>query len=61
MSTLLHLKWITNKDLSYGTWNSAQCYLPTWMGDGFGEEWIHLWTVTAAMKLKDTCSLEEKV
>ena len=23
--TLLYLKWITNKDLLYSTWNSAQC------------------------------------
>ena len=23
MYTLLYLKWITNKDLLYGTWNSA--------------------------------------
>ena len=27
--TLLHLKWITNKDLLYSTWNSAQ---PGWEG-----------------------------
>ena len=26
MYTLLYLKWITNKDLLYSTWNSAQCY-----------------------------------
>ena len=25
MYTLLYLKWITNKDLLYNTWNSAQC------------------------------------
>ena len=25
MYTLLYLKWITNKDLLYSTWNSAQC------------------------------------
>ena len=24
MYTLLHLKWITNKDLLHSTWNSAQ-------------------------------------
>ena len=36
MYTLLYLKWITNKDLLYSTWNSAQCYVPTWMGVGFG-------------------------
>ena len=27
--TLLYLKWITNKD-----WNSAQCYMPAWVGEG---------------------------
>jgi len=38
MYTLLYLKWITKKTLLYSTWNSAQCYVPTWMGGGFGEE-----------------------
>ena len=32
MYTLLYLKWITNKDLLYSTWNSAQCDVPAWMG-----------------------------
>ena len=27
MYTLLYLKWITNTDLLYSTWNSAQCYV----------------------------------
>ena len=36
--TLLHLKWITNKDLLYSTWNSAQCYVAVWMGEGLGGE-----------------------
>ena len=36
MYTVLYLKWITNKDLSYSTWNSVQCYAPAWMGVGFG-------------------------
>ena len=27
MYALLFLKWITNKDLPYGTWYSAQCYM----------------------------------
>ena len=27
MYTLLYLKWVTNKDLRYSTWNSAQCYV----------------------------------
>ena len=37
MYTLLYLKWITNKNLLYSTWNSAQCYVPAWMGSGLGE------------------------
>ena len=32
MYMLLYLKWITNKNLLYSTWNSAQCYVPAWMG-----------------------------
>ena len=28
MYTLLYLKWITNKNLLYSAWNSAQCYVP---------------------------------
>ena len=44
MYTLLYLKWITNKDLLYSTWNSAQHYVAAWMGEGFGEEQIHVYT-----------------
>ena len=32
MYTLLYLKWVSNKDLLYSTWNSAQCYVAAWMG-----------------------------
>ena len=42
MYTLLYLKWITNKDLLYSTWNSVQCYVTAWMGGEFGGEWIHV-------------------
>ena len=42
MYTLLYLKWITNKDLLYRIWNSAQGYEPAWMGGGLGGEWIHI-------------------
>ena len=42
MYTLLYLKWITNKQLLYSMWNSAQCYVAAWMGVGFGGEWIHV-------------------
>ena len=38
MYTQLYLKWISNKNLLYSTWNSAQCYVPAWMGKGFGGE-----------------------
>ena len=38
MYTLLYLQWITNKDLLYSTWNSAQCYVAAWMGSKFGAE-----------------------
>ena len=34
MDTLV--KWITNKDLLYSTWTSAQCYVPAWIREGFG-------------------------
>ena len=37
------LKWITNQDLLYSTWNSAQCYVAAWMGGEFGGEWIHMY------------------
>ena len=38
MYTLLCLKWITNKDLLYSTWNSVQHYVAAWMGGEFGGE-----------------------
>ena len=40
MYTLLYLKWITNKELLYSIWNSAQRYVAAWMGGEFGGEWI---------------------
>ena len=43
MYTLLHLKWITNKDLLYSTGYSARCYVAAWMGGEFGGEWIHVY------------------
>ena len=42
MYTLLHLKWITNKDLLGSTGNSARCYAAAWMGGEFAE-WIHVY------------------
>ena len=43
MYTLLHLKWVTNEDLLFSTWNSAQYYVPAWIGGRFGGEWIHVY------------------
>ena len=34
--TLLYFKWITNKDLLYSIWNSAQCIVAARMGREFG-------------------------
>ena len=41
MYTLLYFEWITNKNLLYSTGNSAQGYVPAWLGAGFKREWIH--------------------
>ena len=55
ISTLLYLKWITNRDLLYSTWNSVQCYVAAWMGGDFGgkmdtcvcmAESLHCWPET---------------
>ena len=59
MYTLLYLKWIDNKDLLYSTQNSARCYVPTWMGGGFGREWlpVYVWLspFTVHLKLPQNC------
>ena len=59
MYTLLYLKWITNKNLLYGTWNSAHCYVPARMGGELGGEWKHVYvwlsTFTVHLKLSQCC------
>ena len=59
MYTLLYLKWITNKNLLYSTWSSAQCYVPAWVGEGLGGKWIHVcaWLspFTVHLKLSQHC------
>ena len=61
MYTLLYLKWITNKDLLYRPWNSAQYYVAAWMGGKFGEEWIHVYVwlspFSFQLKLSQHCFL----
>ena len=60
MYTLLYLKWITNKHLLYSTWNSAQCYVPAWMGGGLRGEWTHVYgwlsPFTVYLKLPQHCN-----
>ena len=50
---------LTNKDLLYNIWNTAQHYVPTWMGEGLGGEWIHVYVqlspFTVHLKLPQTC------
>ena len=57
--TLLYLKWITNKELLYCTWNSAPCHVAAWMGGEFGGEWIHAYVelspFAAHLKLSQHC------
>ena len=59
MYTLLYLKWITNKDLVYSTWNSAQCYSEAWLGGEFGKKQIHVYVplspFTVHLKLSQHC------
>ena len=40
--------------LRASTWNSAQCYVAAWMGEGFGGEWIHVYVQLSpfAVRLK---------
>ena len=43
MYTLLYFKWITNKNLLYSIWDSAQCGVAAWMGGEFGGECIRVY------------------
>ena len=54
MYTLLYLKWKTDKDLLYSTWNSAQFYVAAWMAGEAGEEWmyVYVWLSPFAVHLK---------
>ena len=57
MYTLLYLKWITGK--FYDTWNSAQCYVTTWMGEVFRGDWIYVYvwlsSFVVLLKLSQHC------
>ena len=58
MYTLLYLRWITNKNPLYSTWNSVQCSVPAWMRGDFGVEWIHayVWLSPFTVYLPETIS-----
>ena len=43
MCTLLNLEWITNKDLLYSIWDSAQCQVAAWIGGELRGEWIYVY------------------
>ena len=57
--TLLYIKWVTNKNLVYSTWDSAQSYVAAWMGGEFGGKWIHVYIwlspFVAHLKLSQEC------
>ena len=59
MYTPLYLKWITNKDLLYSTWNSAQCHVPQLGWEGGWEEngCVYVWLspFTFHVKLPQRC------
>ena len=49
--TLLHSKWVINKDLLYSTRNSAQCYVAAGERGEFGGEWIHVYVWQASLSM----------
>ena len=53
--TLLYFKWITNKNLLYSTQNSAQRYVPVWMG---GRYWRRIDICIYLAEESLHCSLE---
>ena len=57
--TLLYLKWTTNNNILYSTWNSVQCYVEARIGGESGGEWLHgyVWLspFTVYLKLPQHC------
>ena len=51
---------ISPPSVSFSPFHFDDTLLPPWEGKQLGL-CLHRWTVTAAMKLKETCSLEEKL
>ena len=40
MKKIKKIKWVTNRDLLYSTWKSAQCNMAAWMRGELGGERI---------------------
>ena len=64
MDILLCLKWITKKDWLCILWNSAQCYVETWVGGefwgkGYMYTYVYVWLCPFAfhLKLSQHCQL----
>ena len=49
-----YLKWITNKNLLYSTWNSAQCYVAAWVGGEIGGQWRHAYARHVLLSTPET-------
>ena len=60
-TTIIYLKWKTNKVLLYRTGNSAQCNAAAWMGGDLEGEWmpVYSWLSPFAvyLKLSQNCKL----
>ena len=54
LHALLYLKWVTNKDVLWGTGNSARCYAAAWREGEAGGERMHVyaWLSSFAVHLK---------
>ena len=57
MSTLLYLKWMSNKGLLYSAGNSAQCYVAAGMGGEFGGECIHVYVWLSPLAVNQLLTL----
>ena len=62
---LLSIEWIDTKVLLYSTGckdllytgNSVQCYVAAWLGEEFGEEWIHVYVCLSHSAAPETITL----
>ena len=58
MYTQQYVKWITNKDLLYSIWNSAQCYMAARMGlFDYNKESVSLCSLSSSILPVFSCFL----